>query len=34
MHEVGLVACELFLVREASIGVLVSGAGFLPSGVQ
>ena len=31
---VGLVACQGFLVREACIGVLVRGAGFLLSGVQ
>ena len=29
-----LVACEDFLVREACVGVLVGGAGFLLSGVQ
>ena len=29
-----LVACQGFLVREACIGVLVGGAGFLFSGVQ
>ena len=28
------VACQGFLVREASVGVLVGGAGFLLSGVQ
>ena len=28
------VACQDFLVREACVGVLVSGAGFLLSGVQ
>ena len=27
-------ACQVFLVREASVGVLVGGAGFLLSGVQ
>ena len=27
-------ACQGFLVREASVGVLVGGAGFLLSGVQ
>jgi len=27
------VACQGFLVREASVGVLVGGAGFLLSGV-
>ena len=31
---VGWVACQGFLVREACVGVLVSGAGFLLSGVQ
>ena len=31
---VGQVACQGFLVREACIGVLVGGAGFLLSGVQ
>ena len=30
----GRVACQGFLVREACVGVLVSGAGFLLSGVQ
>ena len=29
-----LVACQGFLVREACIGVLVGGAGFLLFGVQ
>ena len=28
------VACEGYLVREACVGVLVGGAGFLLSGVQ
>ena len=28
------VACQDFLVREACVGVLVGGAGFLVSGVQ
>ena len=28
------VACQVFLVREACVSVLVSGAGFLLSGVQ
>ena len=28
------VACQSFLVREACVGVLVGGAGFLLSGVQ
>ena len=32
--EVVQVACQGFLVREACVGVLVSGAGFLLSGVQ
>ena len=31
---VGLVACQGFLVREACVGVLVGGAGFLLSRVQ
>ena len=31
---VGRVACQGFLVREACLSVLVSGAGFLLSGVQ
>ena len=31
---VGWVACQGFLVREACVGVLVGGAGFLQSGVQ
>ena len=31
---VGLVACQGFLVREASVGVLVGGAGSLLSEVQ
>ena len=31
---VGLVACQVFLVKEACIGVLVGGAGSLLSGVQ
>ena len=34
MDGVGQVACQGFLVREACIGVLVGGAGFLLSGVQ
>ena len=34
MGRVGWVACEGFLVREACVGVLVGGAGFLFSGVQ
>ena len=34
MGEVGQVACQGFLVKEACVGVLVSGAGFLLSGVQ
>ena len=32
--EVVLVACQGFLVREACVGVLVGGAGFLLSGMQ
>ena len=31
---VGRMACQGFLVREACVGVLVGGAGFLLSGVQ
>ena len=31
---VGRVACQGFLVREACVGILVGGAGFLFSGVQ
>ena len=27
-------ACQSFLVREACVGILVGGAGFLLSGVQ
>ena len=34
MGGVGLVACQGFLVREACVCVLVSGAGSLLSGVQ
>ena len=34
MGWVGRVACQGFLVREACVGVLVGGAGFLLSGVQ
>ena len=34
MGGVGPVACQSFLVREACVGVLVGGAGFLLSGVQ
>ena len=34
LPEVGLVACQGFLVREACISVLVGGAGSLLSGVQ
>ena len=30
----GRVTCQGFLVREACIGVLVSGSGFLLSGVK
>ena len=32
--QVGRVACQGFLVREACVGALVSGAGSLLSGVQ
>ena len=32
--RVGRMACQDFLVREACVGVLVGGAGFLLSGVQ
>ena len=28
------VACQVFLVREACVGVLVGGVGFILSGVQ
>ena len=31
---VGQVSCQGFLAREACVGVLVGGAGFLVSGVQ
>ena len=34
MGGVGQVAYQGFLVREACIGVLVGGTGFLLSGVQ
>ena len=34
MGGVVSVACHSFLVREACVGVLVGGAGFLLSGVQ
>ena len=34
MGEVGRVACQGFLVREACVRVLLGGAGFLLSGVQ
>ena len=34
MGGVGRVSFQGFLVREACIGVLVGGAGFLLSGVQ
>ena len=34
MGGVGRVAYEGFLVREACVGVLVGGAGFLLSGVH
>ena len=33
MGGVVSVACQDFLVREACVGVLVAGAGFLLSGV-
>ena len=34
VDDVVSVACQGFLVREACVGVLVGGAGFLLSGVQ
>ena len=34
MRGVGQLACQGFLVREACIGVLMGGAGSLPSEVQ
>ena len=34
MGGVGRLACQGFLVREACVGVLVHGTGFLLSGVQ
>ena len=34
MGGVGRLACQGFLVREACVGGLVGGAGFLFSGVQ
>ena len=34
MGEVVRVACQGFLVREACVGVLVGGVGFLLSGAQ
>ena len=34
VERVGQVACQGFLLREACVGVLVGGAGFLLSGVQ
>ena len=34
MGGIGQVARQGFLVRESCVGVLVGGAGFLPSGVQ
>ena len=34
MGGVGRVACQCFLIREACVGVLVGGAGFLLSGLQ
>ena len=33
MGVVGQLACQSFLVREASVGVVVDGAGLLLSGV-
>ena len=33
MGEVVWVTCQGFLIREACVGVLVGGAGFLLSGV-
>ena len=34
MGGFGQVACQGFLVREACVGVLMGGDGFLLSGVQ
>ena len=34
MDGIVQVACQGFLVREACVGVLVGGSGFLRSGVQ
>ena len=34
MGGFGQVACQVFLVREACVSVLVGGAGYLLSGVQ
>ena len=34
MDRIGAVVCQGFLVREACVGVLVGGTGFLLSGVQ
>ena len=34
MGEVGRLACQGFLVREACVGVLVHGTGFILPGVQ
>ena len=34
MGWVGQLACEGFLIREAGVGVLVCGTGFLLSGVH
>ena len=34
MGGVGRLACQGFQVREACVGVLVRGTGFLLSGVQ
>ena len=34
MGRAGWVTCQGFLVRQACVGVLVGGAGFLLSGMQ
>ena len=34
MGGVGQMACQVFLVKEACVSVLVGGAGFILSGVQ
>ena len=31
---VGRLACQVFMIREGCVGVLVHGTGFLLSGVQ